>query len=103
MCKLKEMPAYQVSPLCVTIYDSYKIHKWNMREVLKRINKERTTETIVFERSYFSLKMGWIAHNCLYNFHIKRSQTKDVDLDNPPDYPEWLYIVCGFISWIFVW
>ena len=103
MCGIKEMPRYYVGTSCLTIYDSFKVQKWNMRPVLKRIKKENTTATNVFERSLFSLKMEWICHNFLYNIGYKREQTKDVDLDNPADHPEWMYIVGGILVWIFIW
>lgn len=103
MCKIKEMPRYNVGMSCLTIYDSCKVRKWNMRPVLKRIKTENTMDTTIFQRSVFSLKMEWICHNFLYNIGYERERTKDVDLDNPADHPEWMYIVCGILVWIFVW
>lgn len=97
------MPRYSVDVKCITIYDSFKVHKWQMRDVLKRIKKEHSMATNVFQRSIFSLKMEWICHNFLYNVGYQRDRTKDVDLDNPADHPEWLYILCGFFFWLFVW
>lgn len=94
---------YNVTYHCVHINDSYKVRKWNMRKVLKDIKAKHESETIVFQRSMFSLKMEWIAHNFLYNVGYKREQVGNVDLDNPCDRPEWLYIVCGLLTWIFVW
>lgn len=97
------MPEYRVTKDCVTIYDSYKVRKWNMRPVLKRVRRDADMETDVFKRSIFSLKMEWICHNFLYFVGIERERTKDVDLDNPCDQPEWMYILFGLIVWIFVW
>lgn len=74
-----------------------------MRPVLERIQAENTKPTTVFERSLFSLKMEWICHNFLHGIGYARERTKDVDLDNPADHPEWMYIVCGLLVWIFVW
>ena len=75
-----------------------------MRPILKKIKADNwDVATTVFKRSFFSLKMEWIAHNFLYNIHYKREQTASVDLDNPCDHPEWLYCVCGILVWIFVW
>ena len=86
------------------IVDGYKTRKWNMRRELKRIRENaQPGQTIVFKRSIFSLKMEWLCHNFLYFIGYKRSQTKDPDLDNPCDRPEWEYIVCGLLVWIFVW
>ena len=98
------MPEYMVGLTTVTIFDSYKVRKWNMRPILKKIKQNTMPgETNVFDRSIFSLKMEWICHNFLYNIGYKREQTKDVDLDKPADHPEWLYILCGLLVWIFVW
>ena len=97
------MPTYNVAGRCVTIYDSYQVRKWNMREVLRRIKKDNQEQTNVFERSLFSLKMEWICHKFLYGIGDQRERTRDVDLDNPCDRPEWQYIVCGLLVWIFVW
>ena len=102
MCRVDNID-YVVTENCVTIYESHKIHKWNMCCVLKEIKKKHGAETSVFKRSIFSLKMEWIAHNFLYNIGYKRSQTANVDLDNPCDHPEWMYIIAGLLTWIFVW
>lgn len=87
---------------CVTIFDSYKVRKCNMSNELKAIEAEtKPGDTIVFNRSKFSLKMEWICHNFLYGIHYKREQTKDVDLDYPCDHPEWMYCICGILVWPF--
>ena len=86
------------------IVDSYKVRKCKMREELETIRAyTEPGETIVFDRSMFSLKMEWIVHNFLYKIHFMRSRTKDVDLNNPCGIPEWIYIVCGLLTWVFVW
>lgn len=97
---------YELTKTNLHIPNSYKVHKWDMRKELKEIAadaNESDVHTDVFKRSFFSLKMEWIAHNFLYKIGYKRDQTRDVDLDNPCDHPEWLYIVCGILVWIFVW
>lgn len=100
MCGLK----YDLSANNLRIWESWKVHKCKMRKELKAIrDAAEPGETTVFERSFFSLKMEWIAHNFLYKIGYKRDQTGDVDLDNPCDRPEWLYIICGLLTWIFVW
>lgn len=97
------MPNYHLGYTCLTVYDSYKVHKRDMRRILKTIRKEETIQTTVFLRSLFSLKMEWICHNFLYGIGYERDRTKDVDMDNPCDRPEWQYIVCGLLVWLFVW
>lgn len=98
------MIEYKLTRNNLHIVDGFRTRKWNMSKELRAI-KEKTPSgfTIVFQRSMFSLKMEWIAHNFLYNVGYKREQVGNVDLDNPCDRPEWLYIVCGLLTWIFVW
>lgn len=98
------MPHYHLGYTCLTVYESYKVRKWNMRKVLRRIERDNVAvQTSVFQRSFFSLKMEWICHNFLYNIGYERDRTGDVDMDNPCDRPEWQYIVCGLLVWLFVW
>lgn len=97
------MPDYCVTSHCVTIFKSYKTRKCTMFRVLKKIRKDDGDKTNVFERCLFSLKMEWICHNFLYFVGYERERTQDCDLDNPSDHPEWLYCLCGFLVWIFVW
>lgn len=86
------------------IVDSYRIRKLRMGKVLREIKASaHPGQTIVFRRSFFSLKLEWICHNFLYGIGYKRDRTKDTDLDNPCDRPEWQYIVCGLLVWLFVW
>lgn len=95
---------YTLSANNLHIYNSYKVRKCKMRSELRGVERAATPgETFVFERSIFSLKMEWICHNFLYNVGYERDRTKDADLDNPCDRPEWQYIVCGLLVWIFVW
>lgn len=85
------------------LVDSYKVRKWNMRKELKRIKYNDPTPTMVFKRCLCSLKLEWICHNFLYKIGYQRERTKDADLDNPCDHPEWEYIVGGLLVWLFVW
>lgn len=85
----------------LTIYESYKTPKKEMYSILDKIRFDEGMKPI-FERSNFSLKCEWIFHNFLYNIGILRDRTKDADLDNPCDRPEWVYKVCGILVWLFV-
>lgn len=97
---------YTLDKTNLKILDSYKIRKCKIRKILSEIKKKVEDEGIdtdVFKRTIFSLKMEMICHNFLYNVGYERDRTKDTDLDNPSDHPEWLYIICGLLVWIFVW
>lgn len=103
MCAVT-FPDYALLYHDLVLYDSYKTRKWDMRFVLRTIRNGATPgETEVFKRSLFSMKMEWICHNFLYRVGYERERTKDVNLDYPCDRPEWQYIVCGLLVWLFVW
>ena len=86
------------------IIKGYSVRKWNMRKELRTVKAQtHPGETVVFERSMFSLKMEWITHNFLFEIGYKREQTENPDLNNPCDRPEWQYIIVGLLTWIFVW
>ena len=75
----------------------------NRAQISFKIGSAIAFWTVVFEnRSRFSLKMEWAVHNFLYKIHYKREQTKDVDLDDPCDHPEWIYEILGCLVWIFI-
>lgn len=65
----------------VKIIDSYKISKWEMSNYLDNLRK--TTISDVFKRNNTSLIFEWATHNLLYNLHIAKERTKDVDLEYP--------------------
>lgn len=98
------LPEYHIFYNDLLIVDSYKTHKWNMRKILKEIRSYTTPgQTVVFERCITSLKLEWICHNFLYSIGYERHRTKDCDLDNPCDHPEWMYILGGILVWLLVW
>ena len=91
---------YTVIAHNVHINDSYKVRGRSFQDVLELIHTSGGTD--VFDRGYFSLKMEWAVHNFLYKIHFKRERTKDVDLDNPCDLPEWIYKILGCMVWIII-
>lgn len=83
------------------IEDSYKLKKKEIKSTLEEI-KSINSDSLIWERSMFSLVMETVAHKVLYKLGLWKNRTKDVDLDNPCDKPEWLYIIIGILTWIFV-
>ena len=85
----------------LTILDSYKVRKRDFKRELADI-REREGELPIFRRSGFSLRMEWTVHNFLYAIGYQRQRTKDADLDNPCDRPEWVYEVVGVLVWLWI-
>lgn len=60
------------------------------------------TNNVLVNRSNKSLSQEWATHNLLYDLHICRSHTKDVDLNYPQTFWEKLgYSIVGtFALWV---
>ena len=91
---------YTITDDNLHIPDSHKVSKFKMMGILKQIKKDHP-ESHVFDRCLSSLYLEWICHNFLYEIGYERERTKDTDLDNPCDQPEWEYIVGGMLVWPF--
>lgn len=84
----------------IHIKDSYLIKK--ERLMVRKLNqlKQIMPESKVWNRSLKSLIFEWKTHNLLYELHLFRSHTTDVDLEETP--PIWqliIFYICGFIFW----
>lgn len=91
---------YTISDNCLCIIDSYRVTKHDMIPELQKIHEE-TANSHVWNRKYKSLKNEWIVHNFLYNIHLFRSHTKDIDLNYPNKF-EWIYNMLGTLVSIFI-
>lgn len=85
----------------LTIFDCYKYPKETYQKELNQI-KAIHGDKKIFERTDLSLKREWAVHAALYDLHYRRERTKDADLDNPCDKPEWVYMFLGWIVWPFL-
>lgn len=85
----------------LTIFDCYKTSKHNYRFELQEL-KDAFPDKIIFERDLCSLTKEWATHAFLYDIGYKRERTKDADLDNPCDHPEWMYRIIGTLVWPFI-
>lgn len=92
------MVEYTISEKNLHIKDSHKVSKFRFMCELKAIRSEHP-ESKVWERCLSSLYLEWTVHNFLYEIGYERERTKDADLDNPCDRPEWQYIVFGMLVW----
>lgn len=76
-------PEIIISQNNLKIIDSYKIKTIkNMKYVIDSARQKCDESYVIHKRSMYSLINEWRAHNLLYDLHIQRERTKDVDLDN---------------------
>lgn len=81
------------------IEDSYEVvNKQIMKEYLKWVIEERELRNYPITRSIESYQREWVGHNRLYNLHLFRSHTKDVDLcENISLWEEIIWLIIGGI------
>jgi len=67
-----------------------------MESKIEEILTERRTKGYLVTRSINSYVREWKGHNRLYNLHLFRSRTKDVDLEEPSKwYLEFIWLILG--------
>ena len=94
----------KVSKSNIHIEDSYKVNrKDDMQIVLTDIRANHSLgESDVLKRTDKSLIKEWCVHDVLYNLHLFREHTKDVDLNYPQSkIIEIAYSIAYFIVSIF--
>lgn len=80
-----------------TIIDSYLLKNEDIDSLLEEIIKERKIKNYPVYRSIKEYKKEIIAHNRLYKMGIKKSHTKDVDLEEPiKKYKQFFYNIIGW-------
>ena len=93
---------YTVSDNNIHIEDSYTVSKKEFVPFFDELRPQYPGNQVL-ARSNYSLTMEWSTHNFLYNLHILRSHTKDVDLNAPQKwYVTALYCTFGPICWLFI-
>ena len=76
-------PEVIISKDNICIIDSYQIKSIkNMKYVINSIKQRCDNSYIIHKRSMYSLINEWRSYNLLYDLHIQRDRTKDVDLNN---------------------
>lgn len=91
---------YNVTPKCITVYDSYKVSKKEFVPFLDSLRSEYEDNLVLLYRDNKSLTNEWACHNFLYNidiFGLFRSHTKDVDMQYPLAW--WEKIVYPCFGW----
>ena len=67
----------------IKICDSYKVSKKRFDAIIDHLHLNLPLHPIVKNRTRGSIKREWATHNLLYNLHICRTRTKDVDINYP--------------------
>lgn len=84
------------------IEESYKISKSEFVPFFNDLRKKEPWSD-VWNRTNGSMKREWASHNLLYNLHLFRSHTKDVDLNYPQKwYVSLAYNIFGFFALFFI-
>lgn len=76
-----EMLKVNYSEKNVHVYDSYLVPAKKIKAWVKQIKEYGENNEYFYSRNIFEWICEWKAHNLLYRWNIKRSSTKDVDLD----------------------
>lgn len=96
----------EVTETNIKIIDSYKIRaSSSMLEILSAIRKEygMLEGNLVLKRSDKSLIQEWMGHNLCYDLHIKRSSTRDVDLDSDDSFKKrMVYCIASILYRLYV-
>ena len=93
---------YYINDSNINIKNSCEISKKSFQNIINEI-RSKFVNSVLQNRSDYSLKMEWAAHNFLYNLGIQKSRTKDVDLNYPQNWREkLLYNVLGPIAWLLI-
>lgn len=93
---------YQVTENNIHIVDSYTVRKREIRGHIQVI-RNFYPHCNVCQRSAFSLRMEWYAHNLLYKMGIAPDRTRDVDLNCPQKWWEFLlYPLAGLLAYPFI-
>jgi hypothetical protein len=91
-----------ISPNNIHLESSYRVRKEDFERVLREI-RERSPESLVWNRPMESLKREWAVHNALHAMGIFRSRTAHMDLNWPQP---WLvragYAILGRLAWPFI-
>lgn len=73
---------YRLSASNIQIKDSYLItSQKQMRNIVQAIRMAAYEEGYEYKRTNDSWVREWAAHNLLYDWHVKRDRTGDVDLN----------------------
>ena len=84
------------------ILDSFLVKtKAEMRSVLEDLRDKAPEQMAVNQRDMESQVREWRSHNLFYKFHVFRSRTKDVDLEQQQ--PWYRELFCRIVDFLYFW
>ena len=93
----------KISDACITFSDSYKLSKRDIKLIVDRLMQDYVENTVIKNRSRYSILSEIYAHNFCYNLNICRERTRSADVNYPINkYAEIVYKILGPICWIFI-
>ena len=93
---------YTISPDNIHLESSFRVSKDDFESELVAM-RERHPESLVWNRSFESLKREWAVHNAFHAMGIARNQSAHADLNWPqPWIIRMAYDLLGRVVWPFI-
>ena len=97
------MVPYIVSDNNIYINNSYSYSKKSFSTVYSVLRSLYPDNAVLVNRSDYSLSCEWATHNLLYDLHIFRARTANVDLNYPQKWYEKIgYFLVGSIALLLI-
>ena len=92
-----------ISDTCITFLDSYKLSKTDIKLIVDRLMQDYAENTVIKNRSRYSILSEIYVHNFCYNLNICRERTRSADVNYPINrFVETIYKIIGPLCWIFI-
>ena len=93
----------KIGDTCIHIVDSYKLSKKDIKVIVDTLIQDDGENTVIKNRSRYSILSEIYVHNLCYNFNIYRERTGSVDINYPINkFAETIYKIIGPLCWIFI-
>ena len=92
-----------ISDTCIHIADSYKLSKRDIKLIVNTLMQDYTENTVIKNRSRYSILSEIYVHNFCYNLNIFRERTCSADVNYPINrFAECIYKIICPLCWIFI-
>ena len=93
----------KISDTCIHIVDSYKLSKKDIKLIVDKLIQDYAENTVIKNRSRYSILSEIYVHNFCYNLNIYRERTRSADVNYPINkFAETIYKIIGPLCWIFI-